>query len=187
MRKFILIAAMAVGCAAVAQAGDSRSLSVAGLDEKLPVALGKAAGAPKIVEAPKPPDPPKPSETPKAAETAKPVETAKPAEEPKTNEAPQFVARPAVGKKAEPAKTNSNKDGQVTFEEKKPAAAKDNAAVEAKPSTEAQDKPAVESAPAQKTAKADKPRRKRSHHWNEARVMRELYRYGVMAGGWGGW
>jgi hypothetical protein len=181
MRKFILIAAMAVGCAAAAQAGDSRSLSVAGMDEKLPAALGKAAGAPKIVEAPKPPDPPKPPEPAKAAETAKP------SEEPKTDQAPQFVARPAVGKKAEPAKTNSSKDGQVTFEEKKPAAAKDNAAVEAKPATEAQDKPAVENAPAQKTAKADKPRRKRSHHWNEARIMRELHRYGVMAGGWGGW
>jgi hypothetical protein len=177
MRKFILTVAMAVGCATAAQAGDSRSLSVAGMDEKLPAALGKAAGAPKIVEAPRPPDPP---ETPKAAETAKPAE-----------EAPQFVARPAVGKKAEPAKTNSSKDGQVTFEDKKPAAGKDNAAVEAKPATEAQDKPAdkpaVENAPAQKTAKAEKPRRKRSHHWNEARIMRELHRYGVMAGGWGGW
>jgi hypothetical protein len=170
MRKFILIAAMAVGCVAGAQAGDSRSLSLAGMDEKLPGALGKAAGAPKIVEAPKPP---------KATETAKPVEVLK------TDQAPQFVARPAVGKKAEPAKTNSTKDGQVTFEHKKPAAAKDNAAVEVKPATE--DKPAVESAPAQKTAKADKPRRKRSHHWNEARIMRELHRYGVMAGGWGGW
>ena len=174
MRKFILIAAMAVGCVAGAHAGDSRSLSLAGMDDKLPAALGKAAGAPKIVEAPKPPDPPKPPETPKAAETAKPAD-----------EAPQFVARPAVGNKAEPAKTNSTKDGQVTFEDKKPAAAKDNAAVEAKPATE--DKPAVENAPAQKTAKADKPRRKRSHHWNEARIMRELHRYGVMAGGWGGW
>ena len=179
MRKFILIAAMAVGCAATAQAGDSRSLSLAGMDEKLPAALGKAAGAPKIVEAPKPP------ETPKAAEAAKPAEIAKPAEEPKADQPPQFVARPAVGKKAEPAKANSSKDGQVRFEEKKSAPAKDNAAVEAKPATE--DKPAVENAPAQRTAKADKPRRKRSHHWNEARVMRELYRYGVMAGGWGGW
>ena len=187
MRKFILIAAMAVGYAAAAQAGDLRSLSVAGMDEKLPAALGKAAGAPKIVEAPKPPDPPKPLETPKAAETVKPVETAKPAEQPKTDQAPQFVARPAVGKKAEPTKTNSSKDGQVTFEEKKPAAAKDNTAVEAKPATDALDKPAVENAPAQKTAKADKPRRKRSHYWNEARIMRELHRYGVMAGGWGGW
>lgn len=176
MRKFILIAAMAAGCAATAQAGDSRSLSVAGMDEKLPAALGKAAGTPKIVEAPRPPDPPKPPDTPKAAETAKPAE-----------EAPQFVARPAVGKKAEPAKANTSKDGQVTFEERKPAVAKDIAPAEAKPAAAAQEKPAVENAPEQKTAKADKPRRKRSHYWNEARIMRELHRYGVMAGGWGGW
>ena len=49
-------------------------------------------------------------------------------------------------------------------------------------------KPAAEkSAPAvekdQKTAKADKPRGKRVY-WNEARIMRELYRYGAIAGGW---
>jgi hypothetical protein len=190
MRKFILIAAMAVASATSAQAGDSRSLSVAGMDEKVPAALGKAAGAPKIVEAPKPPDLPKPpearaAETAKPVEAAKPVETAKPAEAPKAEPAPQFVARPAaVGKKVEPGKTNSNKDGQVTFEDKKPVAAKDRPAVEAKPATEAQDKPAVENVPEQKTAKAEKPRRKRSQHWNEARIMRELYRYGVIAGGW---
>jgi len=185
MRKFILIAAMTVASATSAQAGDSRSLSLAGMDEKVPAALGKAATAPKIVEAPKPPDPPRPPDAPKAAETAKPVETATPVEAPRPAEAPQYVTRPALGKKGEPARTNSNKDGQVTFEERKPVAAKETPAVEAKPATEAQ--PAVENAPAQKTAKADKPRRKRSHHWNEARIMRELHRYGVMAGGWGGW
>ena len=118
MRKFILIAAMAVVSATPVQAGDSRSLSVAGMDEKVPAALGKAAGAPKIVEAPKPPE--------ARLETAAPVETAKPVEAPKAAETPQFVARPAaVGKKAEPSKTNSNKDGQVTFEDKKPVAAQD--------------------------------------------------------------
>jgi hypothetical protein len=182
MRKFILLAAIVAASATSALAGDSRSLSLAGVDEKIPAALGKAAETPKVVEAPKPPDPPKPPEPPKAAETAKP------AEEP----APQFVTRPALGKKAEPSRANSNRDGQVTFEDKKPAAkepvavkepvaAKDSAAVET------QDRPAVENKPEQKTAKADKPRRKRSQHWNEARIMRELYRYGVMAGGWGGW
>ena len=130
MRKFFLIAAMAVGCAAAAQAGDSRSLSVAGMDEKLPAALGKAAGAPKIVEAPKPPDPPKPPETPKAAETAKP------AEEPRqTGTAIRRAARRRQEGRA--CQDQFHKDGQVTFEEKKPAAAKDNAAVEAKPATEA--------------------------------------------------
>ena len=64
MRKFILIAAMAFASATSALAGDSRSLSLTGVDEKVPAALGKAAGAPKIVEAPKPPDPPKPPDTP---------------------------------------------------------------------------------------------------------------------------
>jgi hypothetical protein len=175
MRKFILIAAIAFASATSVLAGDSRSLSLAGVDEKVPAALGKAAETPKLVEAPKPPDPPKPPDTPKAAETAKP------AEEPKADQAPAFVARPAaIGKKAEPGKANSNKDGQVTFEEKKkPVAATD------KPAVEAQDTPAVEKD--QKTArnenKSEKPRRKRVH-WDEARIMRELYRYGVIAGGW---
>jgi hypothetical protein len=175
MRKLILIAAVALVSGTSAQAGDSRSLTLAGVDEKIPAALGKAADAPKIVEAPKPPDPPKIPDTPKAAETATPADA------PKAEPAPQFVARPALAKKAEPGKTNSIKDGQVTFEEKKPAAAKDSAAVETQP---AQDKPALESKPEQRTARADKPRRKRGHYWNEARIMRELYRYGAMAGGW---
>jgi hypothetical protein len=181
MRKFILIATIAVASATAAQAGDSRSLSLAGVDEKVPAALGKAAETPKIVEAPKPPDPPKPPDTPKAAETAKPVETAKPAEEPKAEQAPAYVSRPALGKKAEPGKVNSSKDGQVTFEEKK----KPVAAAADTPAVEAEDKPAVEKD--QKTAKnenkSEKPRRKRAH-WDEARIMRELYRYGVIAGGW---
>jgi hypothetical protein len=176
MRKFILIATIAVASATVAQAGDSRSLSLAGVDEKVPAALGKAAETPKIVEAPRPPDPPKPPDTSKASETAKPVEAAKPAEEAKTDQSPQYVSRPALGKKGEVGKANSNKDGQVTFEEKKkPVAATDT------PAVEAQDKPAAEKD--QKAAKSEKPRRKRVH-WDEARIMRELYRYGVIAGGW---
>lgn len=141
MRKFLLIAAIAVVSAPSAQAGDPRSLSLAGIDEKIPAALGKAAGAPKIVEAPKPPDPPK------AAETAKP------AEEPKADQPPSYVARPsAIGTK--PA---AGKAGQVTFEDDKPVIEKER-----------------------RTAKADKPRRKRGHgYWNEARIMRELARYGI--------
>jgi len=151
MRKFILIAAVAVVSATSAQAGDSRSLSLAGVDERLPAALGKAAEPPKIVEAPKPPDPPK------AAEMAKPVEEPKAAETPKTDQPPQYVARPAaVG-----TKTESAKAGQVSFEDNKPVAEKDRPAVEKE----------------QRTAKSDKPRPKR--HWDEARIIRELHRYGI--------
>ena len=172
MRKFILIAAMAVASATSAQAGDSRSLSVAGIDEKVPAALGKAAGAPKIVEAPKPPDLPKPPEA-RAAETAKPVETAKPAEEP----APQFVARPALGKKPSRARQNSNKDGQVTFEEKKPVAAKEAPAVEAKP---------VSQARSSRTSPSRRPPKPRSRAANDAALERSadharIYRYGAIA------
>ena len=156
MRKFILIAAIAFGSATSVLAGDGRSLSLAGVDEKVPAALGKAAETPKIVEAPKPPDPPK------AAETAKPAEA------PKAEPAPAYVARPSVGTKAEPSKA-----GQVTFEDNKSVVEKDKPA--------AKDTPAVEKD--QKTARSEKPRRKRVH-WDEARIMRELYRYGVIAGGW---
>jgi hypothetical protein len=164
MRKFVLIAAAAIVSATSAQAGEARSLSLAGVDEKIPAALGKAADAPKIVEAPKPPNPPKIPDTPKAAETAAP--------EP----APQFVARPALGKgKTESSKTDASKAGQVTFEETKPATVKDKTVVET-------DRAAVEKD--QRTARADKPRRKRGHYWNEARIMRALHYYGAMAGGW---
>src|SRR5438552_12431351 len=162
MRKCILIAAIAFGSATSVLAGDGRSLSLAGVDEKVPAALGKAAETPKIVEAPKPPDPPKPPDTPKAAETAKPAEA------PKAEPAPAYVARPSVGTKAEPSKA-----GQVTFEDNKSVVEKDKPA--------AKDAAAVEKD--QKTARSEKPRRKRAH-WDEARIMRELYRYGVIAGGW---
>jgi hypothetical protein len=172
MRKFILIAAAGLVFATSAQAGDSRSLSIAGVDEKVPAALGKAAGAPKIVEAPKPPDPPKIPDTPKAAESAAPADAS----------APQFVARPALGKgKTESNKTDASKAGQVTFEENKPAAVKDKAVVETDKAVVEKDKPAVEKD--QRIARADKPRRKRAY-WNEARIMRALYHYGAMAGGW---
>ena len=119
--------------------------------KKLPAALGKAAAPPRIVEAPKPPDPPK------AVEAARPAEEPKAAETTKTDQPPQYVARPAaVGTKVE-----SSKAGQVSFEGNKPVAEKD--------------KPAVEKE--QQTAKSDKPRRKR--HWDEARIIRELHRYGI--------
>ncbi|HKS18532.1 MAG TPA: hypothetical protein VJS63_04905 [Bradyrhizobium sp.] len=155
MRKFILIAAVAAVSATSAQAGDSRSLSLAGVDEKIPAALGKAADVPKIVEAPKPPDPPKSPDAPKAAETAKP------AEEPKADQPPNYVARPAaIG-----TKPDAGKGGQVTFEDNKPVVEKE------KPAAVEQER---------RTARADKPRRQRGHaYWSEARIMRELARYGI--------
>src|SRR5207253_2005789 len=70
MRIFALIAAFALVSIAPVQAGEGRSLSLNGVDQKLPGALGKAAETPKVVEAPKPPDPLKPPELPKAVETA---------------------------------------------------------------------------------------------------------------------
>ena len=163
MRIFALIAAFALVAATAAQAGEGRSLSLNGVDQKLPGSLGKAAEAPKLVEAPKPPDPPKPPETPKAVE-AQPA-AAQAVEAPK--EAPVYVQRPSV---AGP-KPAASKEGQVTFEESKPAPAA----------------PAAATAPEKsKQAKADKPRRQRQH-WDEARIMREIYRYSGYAGMIGGW
>ena len=66
MRILALMAAFALVSIAPVQAGEGRSLSLSGVDQKLPGSLGKAAETPKLVEAPKPPDPPKPPETPKA-------------------------------------------------------------------------------------------------------------------------
>ncbi len=57
MRIFALIAAFALVSAVPVQAGEGRSLSLSGVDQKLPGSLGKAAEAPKLVEAPKPPEP----------------------------------------------------------------------------------------------------------------------------------
>lgn len=161
MRLFTLIAAAAFALVSVtAQAGDGRSLSLNGVDQKLPGALGKAAETPKVVEAPKPPDPPKPPETPKAVE-------AQPAPAPaQSAEPPAFVQRPsAVG--AKPAEA---KEGQVTFDESKPAPAA----------------PATTTGEKSKQAKSEKPKRKRQH-WDEARIMREIYRYSGYAGMIGGW
>jgi hypothetical protein len=165
MRILPLIAASAfLFVSTTAQAGEARSLSLQGVDQKLPGALGKAAETPKVVEAPKPPDPPKPPELPKAVETAP---TAAPAQavEAAAKEAPAFVQRPSVVG----TKPAENKEGQVTFDETKPAAPA---------ATTTTEKP--------KQAKADKPKRKRAH-WDEARIMREIYRYSGYAGMIGGW
>ncbi|MGQ0685227.1 hypothetical protein [Bradyrhizobium sp.] len=164
MRLFALIAASAfVFVSATAQAGEGRSLSLNGVDQKLPGALGKAAVAPKVVEAPKPPDPPRPPETPKAAE-AQPAAAPAPVQQ---AEPPAFVQRPSVVG----AKPGEAKEGQVTFDESKPVPAA----------------PATTTAPEKaKQAKSEKPKRKRVH-WDEARIMREIYRYGGYAGMIGGW
>ena len=171
MRKIILIAAIAFVSVTTAQASDSRSLTLAGVDEKVPAALGKAADTPKVVEAPKAAEAPQTSEVPKTVEAPKPVEAPRPVEAPKAAETPKtevpaYIARPtAVAPKAE-SKSDQSKAGQVTFEDSKPV-------VEAKPAVES--KPAVEKD--KRTARSEKPRRK--HYWNEARIMRELSRYGI--------
>ena len=165
MRLFALIAAFALVSVA-AHAGEGRSLSLDGVDQKLPGALGKAAEVPKLVEAPKPPDPPRSPDPPKAAE-AQPA--AEPAPAPKT-EPPAFAPRPSVvGTKPAEAK-DANKEGQVTFDESKPAPAA----------------PVTTTAEKSKQAKNEKPRRQRAH-WDEARIMREIYRYSGYAGMIGGW
>ena len=165
MRIFALIAAFALVSTAPAQAGEARSLSLAGVDQKLPGALGKAAETPKVVEAPKPPDPPRPPEPPKAVEAPPAAAPAQAVEAPK--ETPTFVERPSVVG----TRPVENKEGQVTFDETKP--------VPAAPVTAATpDK--------SKQAKTEKPRRKRAH-WDEARIMREVYRYSGYAGMIGGW
>jgi outer membrane biosynthesis protein TonB len=165
MRIFALIAAFALVSATSAQAGDARSLSLAGVDGKIPTALGKAAETPKVVEAPRPPDPPRPPDVPKAAETPPAPPAAAPA--PAAETAPAYTPRPAiVGTKP------SDKAGQVTFDDK--------SAAPTEPAATSTDKP--------KQAKVEKPRRKRGGgYWNEARIMREVYRYSGyawMAGGW---
>jgi hypothetical protein len=62
------------------------------------------------------------------------------------------------------------KEGQVTFDESKP--------VPAAPVTTTPEK--------SKQARSDRPKRKRAH-WDEARIMREIYRYSGYAGMIGGW
>src|SRR5262249_35517508 len=164
MRILPLIAASAfLFVSAAAQAGEAHSLSLNGVDQKLPGALGKAAETPRVVEAPKPPDPPKPPELPKAVETVPVAPPAQAVEAPK--EAPAFVQRPPVAG----TKRADRKEGRVTSDDTKPAA------------------PAATTTTKQpKQAKADKPKRKHAH-WDEARIMREIYRYSGYAGMIGGW
>jgi hypothetical protein len=182
MRLFALIAAFTL--VAVAAHAEGRSLSLNGVDQKLPGSLGKAAETPKIVEAPLPLDPPKPPAPPPAvsapavpppAVAAPPPTVATPAiaapalEAPKA-ETPAYVQRPSVVG----TKPADSKEGQVTFDESKPAP----------PAPAA---PATTAAPEKsKQAKADKPRRKHAH-WDEARIMREISRYSGYAGMIGGW
>ena len=186
MRLFALIAAFTL--ASFAAHAEGRSLSLNGVDQKLPGSLGKAAETPKVVEAPLPLDPPKPPAPPPAiaapAVAVPPPAVAAPAptvaapaiaapapalEAPKV-ETPAYVQRPsAVGTK--PA---DSKEGQVTFDDSKPSPAAPAA-------------PATTAVPEKsKQAKADKPRRKRAH-WDEARIMREISRYSGYAGMIGGW
>ena len=189
MRLFALIAAFTL--VAVAAHAEGRSLSLNGVDQKLPGSLGKAAETPKIVEAPLPLDPPKPPApppaiaAPAAAIPAPPPAVAAPAptvavpaiaapavEAPKA-ETPAYVQRPSVVG----TKPADSKEGQVRFDESKPAPATPAATVA----------PATTAAPEKsKQAKADKPRRKRAH-WDEARIMREISRYSGYAGMIGGW
>jgi hypothetical protein len=90
MRKLILIAALVLA-SATAQAGQSRSLTVAANDEPSAAAPAKAAVTPKVAE------------TPNAAEA------------PKATEAPTYVDRPALVEPkasqpaAEPAKPVAEK------------------------------------------------------------------------------
>ena len=163
MRIFALIAASAFVLVSAAAQAEPRSLSLSGVDQKLPGSLGKAADTPKVVEATKPPDPPKPPEPAKAVEAAPAPALA--AEAPK--ETPTYVQRPSVVG----TKPAENKEGQVTFDEAKPAPA-------APAATNTTEKP--------KQAKAEKPRRQRAH-WDEARIMREISRYSGYAGMIGGW
>jgi hypothetical protein len=100
MRKFILITAMVLA-SVTAQAGQSRSLTMASNDDQAVVGQQPAAS-----EATKPSD-------------AKPSETAAPAEAAKPVDAPKYVERPpAVEPTAEPARTAPEKSSQIVKAEK---------------------------------------------------------------------
>ena len=184
MRLVALIAVFTL--VSVAAHAEGRSLSLNGVDQKLPGSLGKAAETPKIVEAPVPLDPPRPPAPPPAiaapAVAVPPPAVAAPAptvaapaiavpaptvEAPKA-ETPAYVQRPSVVG----TKPAENREGQVTFDEAKPAPATTTT------TTSTTEKP--------KQAKAEKPRRQRAH-WDEARIMREISRYSGYAGMIGGW
>jgi hypothetical protein len=171
MRILPLIAASAFVFVSAAAQAEPRSLSLSGVDQKLPGSLGKAAETPKVVEATKPPDPRKPPEPAKAVEAAPAPAPA--AEPPK--EAPAFVQRPSVVG----TKPAQNREGQVTFDETKPA-------VPAATTTPENSKQTKTEQVRTEPVKTDKPRRKRQH-WDEARIMREISRYSGYAGMIGGW
>jgi hypothetical protein len=122
MRKLILIAGFVLASAA-AQAGEPRSLSLAGSDVTAAAAPAAPSDATRTAQAPAV------------------------ADAPPATEVPKYVERPAVIEtRTEPAKA-----AESTAEPAKSAA--------------------------EKTAKAEKPRRKR--YWNEARIINELHRHGI--------
>jgi hypothetical protein len=105
MRKFILITAMVLA-SATAQAGQSRSLTMASNDDQ--AIVGQQPAASEVT---------KPSDV-KSTE-AKPSETAAPVEAAKPVDAPKYVERPpAVEPAAEPAKTAPEKSSQIVKAEK---------------------------------------------------------------------
>lgn len=178
MRILPLIAASAFAVASVAsvQAGEGRSLSLVGVDGKIPSALGKAAETPKIVEAPKPPEPPKPPDPPKTVEAPPPPPP--PPAPPAQAETPAYAPRPAIIG----TKPGGSKDGQVTFDEKSASPPPTTTA----PTTTTAAPPAATSTEKPKTARSEKSRRNRGY-WSEARIMREIHRYSGYAGMIGGW
>jgi hypothetical protein len=95
MRKFILISAIVLA-SATAQAGESRSLTLAASDEPTAAAPAKAA------------------ETPKAAEASQAIEAPK-------AEAPKYVERPAAveTKTEQPTATQSNAEPAKPVAEKR--------------------------------------------------------------------
>jgi hypothetical protein len=126
VRKLILIAGFVLA-SATAQAGEPRSLSLAGSDVTAPAAPAVAPAAP--------------------ADATKTAQAPAVADAPPATEVPKYVERPAaVETRTEPA--------------------------QAAPSNAEPAKPAAE-----KTAKAEKPRKKR--YWNEARIINELHRHGI--------
>src|ERR1700712_1468765 len=96
MRKLILVTALVLASAS-AQAGQSRGLAFAQVDDVGISTQAKTAPAPKVVEAPKA------TEVPKASETLNPID--------KSTEAPKFVDRPpAVEPSADQPKSDQKAD-----------------------------------------------------------------------------
>jgi hypothetical protein len=105
MRKFILITAMVLA-SVTAQAGQSRSLTMASNDDQ--AVVGQPPAASEVT---------KPSDV-KSTEAAKP-EAAAPSEAVKPADAPKYVERPpAVDAATEPAKVAPEKSSQIVKAEK---------------------------------------------------------------------